>query len=298
MNKNKDTLLQKKTDSLFNFEQKINFEKRKRHQIYKTMDYFLSNVTFFDFFANDAFEIIKIAKYLAAFSEKKIVTSELLLCAFFEYDFEINTILKDYDLTWDYMTELLFANNPRYQDKSIQTNIEVLDTFLQEMANRNSYEKDVDLNTIPYSHEITLLFEKAAQNALTRFKTPVISSEILFITLMEEKETKASKIIKKCVQNDVQWQILRYRLLKNLHHQESFIKGEIIKNQHYFAYLLKANLPDAVLDQIIQEEKLSVAVLELRNILIYEFLKIDLLEHISLEVNQSIEITKSRKYSS
>ena len=45
----------------------------------------------------------------------------------------------------------------------------------------------------PYSTQVNLLFEKAAENALLRFKTPVITSEILFLTLMESTNIKVSK---------------------------------------------------------------------------------------------------------
>jgi hypothetical protein len=45
-----------------------------------------------------------------------------------------------------------------------------------------------------YSHEILLILKTV--KTLTRFKTPVITSEILFITLMEDNSTKLGKVIK------------------------------------------------------------------------------------------------------
>jgi hypothetical protein len=50
--------------------------------------------------------------------------------------------------------------------------------------------------------EMNQLFEKTIDNALNRFKTPVVTPEVLFITLMEERTSKAGKIIKKVLKTD------------------------------------------------------------------------------------------------
>ena len=63
--------------------EKINLEKRRRHQVYTTLDYLVSGVTYFDFFSTDAFEIAENSKYLGQICNKKQVTSEILLLSFF-----------------------------------------------------------------------------------------------------------------------------------------------------------------------------------------------------------------------
>ena len=62
--------------------EKILIEKRKRHQTYLALDYFLSAVTYFDFFSLDTFNIVKNAKQLAQICNKT-VTSEFLILPFF-----------------------------------------------------------------------------------------------------------------------------------------------------------------------------------------------------------------------
>jgi len=58
---------------------KIEIEKRKRHQLYNTMDYVLSNNTYFDFFSKDCFSIIKNGKILAyLLSRKKVIPTYAL----------------------------------------------------------------------------------------------------------------------------------------------------------------------------------------------------------------------------
>jgi hypothetical protein len=85
-----------------------------------------------------------------------------------------------------------------------------------------SFFKNVFFNfEVRNSYELNLLFEKSAENSLTRFKTPVITPEILFITMMEEKHTKVGKIIQKFLKTDTNWYLLRYKLIKMIHYQET-----------------------------------------------------------------------------
>ena len=65
---------------------KIESEKRKRHQLYNTLDYVLSNTTYFDFFSKDCFSVIKNAKIFAYLFSRSKLTTDLLLLSFFETD--------------------------------------------------------------------------------------------------------------------------------------------------------------------------------------------------------------------
>ena len=276
--------------------EKILIEKRRRHQTYMALDYFLSAVTYFDFFSSDAFKIVKNAKYLAQICEKS-VTSELLLLPFFSYPSHVSDILKDFEIT-EAMIETVVAslqktkkeNFFQKQKNSIkQTLRNVKGFFVRETLALNQ--------NVKYSHEVNKIFEKAAENALTRFKTPVISPEILFITIIEDKNSKASRIIKKFLKTDVEWYLLRYKLIKRIHNQESNIRSEVIKNQHYFAYLMKIQLTDFEFNKLIENEALAKGVSLFRNTLISKILKIDIFEEISEEIYTSMKITNKRSYS-
>lgn len=276
--------------------EKILIEKRRRHQTYMALDYFLSAVTYFDFFSSDAFKIVKNAKYLAQICEKS-VTSELLLLPFFSYPSHVSVILKDFEIT-EAMIETVVASLQKTKKENFfqkqkkfikQTFRNVKGFFVRETLALNQ--------NVKYSHEVNKIFEKAAENALSRFKTPVISPEILFITIIEDKNSKASRIIKKFLKTDVEWYLLRYKLIKRIHNQESNIRSEVIKNQHYFAYLMKIQLTDFEFNKLIENEVLAKGVSLFRNTLISKILKIDIFEEISEEIYTSMKITNKRSYS-
>lgn len=277
--------------------QKILIEKRRRYQTYMALDYFLSAVTYFDFFSLDTFNIVKSAKYLAQICNKS-VTSELLLLPFFKYPSEVSIVLSEFGIT--------------------ETSIENIVASLQESKKENLFEKQetsssrfvnkikgafvpeiLNLDqTIKYSHEVNQIFEKAAKNALQRFKTPIITPEILFITIVEEKNTKASKILKKFIKTETEWYLFRYKLIKRIHNQESNIRGEITKNQHFFAYLLKSQLSEVEFNKLIETESLSEGVSFFRNTLISKVLETNIFEEVSNEILTSVKSNNKRSYSS
>jgi hypothetical protein len=141
------------------------------------------------------------------------------------------------------------------------------------------------------------IFEKTIENALNRFKTPVVTPEILFITLMEEKTCKAGKLIKKVLKTDANWYLLRYRLIKRLHSQEVLIRSEITKNQHYFAYLMKTRFSEVDFNKLIKNNLILTAVSFFRNSLIKDILKQNIFEILKDEIFTSIKFINKRKYS-
>lgn len=275
--------------------EKIAIEKRRRHQTYMALDYLLSINTYFDFFSPEAFKIIKNAKYLAQQSNKSI-NNDWIFLSYFYSEAEILKMLQNFGFLNKLEENLLtsFPDIKFIENKKRKTNF-------------TSFEKIIQIFISPkptltqpnfYSHEVLQLFEKAIENALTRFKTPVITPEILFITLMEEKSTKISKIIKTCFENDMDWYLFRYNLIKSIHNQESTIRGDVSKNQQYFAYLLKTQLDDFEFNRLIENKALDKGVLIFRNDLISKILKVNILDSLLTDVNNSIKITTKRSYSS
>jgi ATP-dependent Clp protease ATP-binding subunit ClpA len=286
-----DAIEQPKTIS-----EKILIEKRRRHQTYMALDYFLSAVTYFDFFSSDAFKIVKNAKYLAQICEKS-VTSELLLLPFFSYPSHVSSILGDFGITEEAIENIVASLQKKKKENFFQKQQNSVKQTLQNVKGFFVRETLALDQGVKYSHEVNKIFEKAAENALVRFKTPVISPEILFITLIEEKNSKAAKIIRKFLKDDVEWYLLRYKVIKRIHNQESNIRSEVIKNQHYFAYLMKIQLTDFEFNKLIENEALAKGVSLFRNTLISKILKIDIFEEISEEIYTSMKITNRRSYS-
>jgi hypothetical protein len=299
-----DTKIEKSIDSeiLDSIEQpktiseKILLEKRRRHQTYMALDYFLSAVTYFDFFSSDAFKVVKNAKYLAQICNTN-VTSELLLLPFFSYPSDVSKILGDFNITEQKIEKIVASLQPQKKEGFFTKKKKAFQKGFNSMKGFFVKETLALNQKVKYSHEVNKIFEKAAENALVRFKTPVISPEILFITIIEEKNTKAAKIIKKFLKDDVDWYLLRYKLIKRIHNQESNIRSEVIKNQHYFAYLMKIQLTDFEFNKLIENEALAKGVSLFRNTLISNILKIDIFEEISEEIRISMKLTNKRSYS-
>ena len=116
---------------------------------------------------------------------------------------------------------------------------------------------------------------------------------------MEEKQSRAGKIINKILNTSLDWYLLRYKLIKRIHSHEMNIRCEIEKNQQYFAYLLKTQLTERQFDRLIDNNEIfSLGVLYFRNKLILQILKENLSEHLQKEISKSMFLTNDRRYSS
>lgn len=274
-------------------EKKIQEEKRRRNQAYLALDYNLSFTTYFDFFSFDSFQIAKSSKYLTQIANKNIVTTEYLLLSFFSPDLKISELLKDFGITYENIFQIIssFSN---FQEKKQEKKLGFFQKILKNIQNLIPGSPIVLNQKIEYSLEVNKLFEKAALNAFQKFKTPIIGTEILFLTLMEE-DTKAQKILKKLFQTENEWFSLRYFLIKRIYSQENVIRTQVHKNQEYFAYLLRSRLSDIEFENSVENNFLSQAVFSFRNELISEALKIDIYKLLKEEVDESIKLSRKQK---
>ena len=71
---------------------------------------------------------------------------------------------------------------------------------------------------------------------------------------MEEKNSKIGKKIRKILYDETSWYLLRYKLLKRLYNQEVNVRSQVIKNQQFFAYLLKTQISESNFEKLIQED--------------------------------------------
>ena len=114
---------------------------------------------------------------------------------------------------------------------------------------------------------------------------------------MEDKTLKINDFLKKKVVNETSWYLLRYKLLKSLYKEEVNIKTQVKKNYHFFAYLLKTQIPHANFEKLIEKNYLEKAVFLFRNVLINDLLKNNLINDFEIETNFSLENNISRFYS-
>lgn len=266
----------------------INLEKRRRYQAYTSSDYLLGFLSYFDFFSRDTFQIIKNSIFFGELFEKKSITSDLLLVACLDEKFEFSNILKEYDLVQSSLLELF----PTSGISNFKTNF-----FSKILKIKFKESQNLDNIQISYSQEVNRIFERTIENSLTRFKTPVVTPEILFITLMEDKTTQAGKLIKKLLTSEANWYLLRYRLIKSVHSQEVLIRGEVSKNQHYFAYLMKTRFSEFDFNKLIKNNLLLTAVSFFRNSLVKDLLKQNIFELLQHEIFSSIKNVNKRRYS-
>jgi len=288
----------------------IQTEKRRRYQAYKSLEYHLSSLTYFDFFSFDSFEIAKNAKFLAQIYEKNEVTLELLFLPFFDMNLEIGKLLKEFGFDENFIqsfsVELETVASKRIREKGLTKEKIVsfikkisnqVEGFINEYFNPNFKNEIIFNQKIKYSYEVHQLFEKAAENGLSRFKTPIITPEILFITLMEEKNSKVGKKIRKILDNETTWYLIRYKLLKRLYHQEINVRNQVSKNQQFFAYLLKTQLPECGFEKLVKRKKLSTSVALFRNLIIRDVMKENLFDSFDIETFSAILISPKRSYS-
>jgi hypothetical protein len=272
----------------------IRLEKRKRNQAYTAMNYFLSPVTCFDFFSKDTFEILNGAKLLAK-NENQKVNMEFLLSSYFSKNRKVFHLLPDSEWKKNLLDQ--FQNIEPFlfqvENRKIVKN-KFKDFFkLINKKNQNKLAKNP-----PFAYETAGIILKSTQNAVSRFKSPVITPEILLLTILENTSTESGKFMKKFFKNETEWYLFRYKLLKLVHSQESLIRNNVSKNQHYFAYLFRTQLSDKAFNNFIEKDELELGVAYFRNYLISDILKLNIFDFLLEEVIVSSKKRRHRKYSS
>lgn len=271
---------------MLEIKEKIKREKRRRNQIYTSLYYFLSNITYFDFFSLDSFKIASFSKYLANFYNELLVQPEFLLLPFLYSKNELTIFLKEINLPRESILPLILGS--KYKKNNF------INPF-------NFFSKKFKTNSVPeekceFSDEVNFIFEKATENSLIRFKSPIITSNILLITMMEESTTKTHFLLKKVLKNEMNWYLFRYKLIKQIHYEESNLRSEIFKNQHYFAYLFKSQTPEKEFNRLIDQELLPKAVSFFRNRVVSSLLEKNFFDILTNDVKDSILLTNDRVY--
>jgi hypothetical protein len=270
--------------------EKINHEKRRRNYIYKTLNYLLSSLTYFDFFSIDAFELVKQSKRISCFYNEKTVSLESFFLSFFYSPIQLRNLCEEYNFTKENMTEMieiLLEKEKGFVPKkpSIFKNWE------------GFFENEKVVEDISFSEELNFLFEKSAENALERFKTPIITTEILFLTLLELNNHSFGKMIENFLNDGLKWELFKYKIVKRIHREESVLRDQVSKNQYYFAYLLKSQLTDNEFNQLLNRELLPNGVELFRNTLVVQLLETNLFKLVEFDIYKSIKITNKRSYS-
>lgn len=312
------------------YQQKIGSESRKRVQAYSVVDFFMSTISYFDFFSTDMFELVQQAKVLAFELEDDFVSLDhflyLLVSPKKVEPLELTNILNSYGIN---IKTVRSAFQTYIEEKNISStqhsSFEKMSFFTKKMCSSTYYQflefisastfsdyflenlfdfhNEIDDNEIEFSKSIWQVFEKSAQNAGYRFKTAVITPEIFFITLMEEKRKKIGKVISSFVPDEIDWLVLRFKLIKRVYYHESLIRQKVNRKYLPFTYLYKRTIPEISFDQFLTKDdrRLEEIVVTFRNNLISDLIVDDFNDYLQTDIEYTIRsIRKSglqRRYS-
>ena len=281
-------------------------EKRRRHQIYTLLDYIFSGTTPIAFFSIDTIHILKQAKQLAEASKlfetkDKNLDSDFILLSFLYSDSDFSKILKFHKIietkVEDEIVKQYTISDP--STKNGKNSLSKIFNFSFSFIKSFIFSKSVSFTQIKFGENLRKIFKRMTINSFERFKTPVITPEILFLTLMENRKMKAGRIISDCLSyetNKTEWYILRYKLIKRIHYQEINIRTQK-KNIHFFAYLLKLNSSEADFNQMIENKVLDLAILTFRNKIIAQMLTLNLFDLLEKDIKKESHFLKERTYS-
>jgi len=281
-------------------------EKRRRHQIYTLLDYIFSGITPIAFFSIDTINILKQARQLAQASKifetkEKNFESDFILLSFLYADSEFSKILKSHQITEKIVEEEIIKQNIILNEslkdgknsflKILNLSIPFIKSFI--------FSKPANPAQLKFGENLKKIFTRVTINSFERFKTPVITPEIFFLTIMEDRNMKAGKIISDCLsyeKNKTEWYILRYKLIKRIHYQEINIRTQK-KNNHFFAYLLKLNSSESDFNQMIENKVLDLAILTFRNKIVTQMLTLNLFDLLEEDIKKESQLLKERTYS-
>jgi len=265
---------------------KIKLEKRKRNQVYSSINYLKSHSNKFDFFSSDSVKILRSANQLSKKFNQENIGSEFLLLAFFQNQIELLKIFEKFDISSELIENYISTAYKKAEDLGQNS------SFFSKLKKENILNSKIE-----YNFEVKNIIETCIENSY-RFKTPVITSEILFLTLLENENSSSGILLKKILKNDIQWNLLRYEILKKIHYQETTLQGSISKNFRYFAYLLKLELNDNKFEKLLSKNEFSFAIEAYRDLITSKILEVNIFQVLENEIKFSIRSNNFRTYSS
>jgi len=273
-----------------------------------------SNVTFQSFqkelFACDQRLQKKMTKYQIHLLEEKFKTKTISELLYIGYDEEVLLDMISYYLQYQgskyplIMRISPFLKTCRKKFRMTFYKIKKYGRYLDNLIDRSLLQLKLikelpkEDSCLDYAYQVETILTLASEAALKRFKTPIITSDILFLVLLEYAwKDKTRNLFPKLVQKKTDYLLLRYQLLKQLHNQESSLRNQIPKNQQFFAYLLKTQLPEKMINEFLANENYEPHVSLFRDELMKKVAKVDLQKLLYQETLANIDETSIRVYS-
>lgn len=224
-----------------------------------------------------------------------------------------------------YLLELIFEKMNRLKTTVWEYSVfldKKLELVLEYVLPKFYKRKIPELIEVPFSSAVEELLNEALTETVFRFRTPVLTTDLLLLTLVEkvitdlkfesgsisngipvsfkENSLLATKWFENIFQNNTQIELflLRYELLKQIHKSESSLRSQISPEQHYFAYLLKTELSEFKIRELLDNETFNSAVSEFRDTLMELSNKTSMHKQLYKDTLENIKLTSDRSYSS
>lgn len=109
---------------------------------------------------------------------------------------------------------------------------------------------------IDFAPELEKIFETLLKST-SKFKTPIMTTEMLLLAIMENPTSNAGKILCHLIPSKTNWLMLRFRLLKRIREEQIAIGA--LKEMRYFGILLQREINDYQLHRLIEVGCLDIA---------------------------------------
>jgi hypothetical protein len=262
-------------------------EVRRRLHFYTNLELLASRISIFDVMNPDTFKILLHAKRIAKYYGFEEVTEEILIIAFLSGKKPIHKLFKKAKLNKEAIYQEFLIKHQLPERNIFQ---KIGDFILEKIFLEKKPLLDKKFN---FSVECLDLFFKASENTFERFKTFVITPEILLITLLESK----NPLLMKGLEDKKKWYILRYILLRRINTEEMLIQTKIKTNQFLYIYLLKSRIPQRTYQFYLGGKRRKILYLAFRALLFSRVLKWDRLKFLESQTRRAIRINSILRYS-
>jgi hypothetical protein len=249
----------------------LSFETRRRLQLYSVIDYFIFTGTFYDFISPNLLKVFVRSKVIAYFLGKKRVTSDMLVYSLYlqntgnikEMKFLKNIIEQLLWNTWNLpmkrdinyyfsyinsfplfirslLKPFLFQVLLKY-NKYIYHKLKFFKFNISKKKPTKKIKKIFkNINEIKFSTETYKILILTLKQSIINYHTPIIFPELLFINIIETKNSLGYKLLNKIFVNSSQRAQIRYQNLKKIYCIEARSYYYMPRNLFLYDYLLKS----------------------------------------------------------
>ncbi len=220
------------------YNQAFKIKKYKKLSEIKIVDFFNSPTQPFDFLSKDLYVALSNSQKVSKLFSKKKISLKRMFMSIISCSDLVRSVFNDNFLFEENKKKNIFyafLNFIKKKKKFIKFKTKLFLFF-----NRKK-EKGLAQQNICFSSSALEVILKSLENAKSRFYTPIVTPEIMFLTILEGK-WKLSNKIKKKIKNNISLYSARQKLISKIYEDESIFKRSLDKQSMFFGYLLKKEL--------------------------------------------------------